>query len=159
MNQKTTWWSIVALALAGFGTGYLLQMMLSATGQPALQLPYSLPVTLLALTGVLLGFAIWLKRAVAGKGNARVLPQRAVATVAAAKAAIVTGAFYAGFAKGILLFGLLRTVPVGLDAVLPSALSIVAGVLLVVVGLLAEHWGRVPPPKTDPGAEAEVAGS
>lgn len=153
--QRTQWWPIALAAVIGFGLGFLLQTALSAGGSPPLVPPYSLPATLITVSGVLLGFAIALRRAITGASKKRVNPFVAVRIVAAAKASILAGALFAGFGIGIVLFFTLRTVAPQAENWWPAVATLLAGIAQVVIGLVAEHLCRVPPP-TDPDADAKA---
>lgn len=149
--QRTGWFPIVAIAIAGFGIGYLAQTALSASGRPPLVPPYSLPATLMTVSVIVLGFAIPLRRSVTGATKKPVNPFVAVRVIAAAKATIVSGALFFGFAAGVLLYFLLRTVAPEAAAWWPVIVTALAGIIQVAIGVIVEWLGRVPP--TDSGAE------
>lgn len=147
--QRTGWFPIVAVAIVGFGVGYLTQTALSASGRPPLVPPYSLPATLITVSAIVIGFAIPLRRAITGASKKRVNPFVAVRVVAAAKATIISGALFFGFGIGILLYFGLRTVAPEASAWWPVIVTAISGALQVAVGLVAEWLGRVPPTEHD----------
>lgn len=147
--QKTSWFAIAVSVVIGFGIGYLVQTGLSSAGSPPLIPPYSLPATLLTVTAIVLGFAIALRRSITGANKRPVNPFVAMRVVAAAKASIIAGAVFLGFAMGILIYFGMRTVAPGADAWWPVITTALAAVIQVVVGLIAEHLGKVPPTASD----------
>lgn len=149
--QRTGWFPIVAIVIAGFGVGDLTQTALSAAGRPPLVPPYSLPATLITVSAIVLGFAIPLRRSVTGASKKPVNPFVAVRVIAAAKATIISGALFFGFAVGVLLYFLMRTVAPELSAWWPVIVTALAGIVQVVIGMIVEWLGRVPP--TDNGAD------
>ena len=144
--QRTQWWPVALVAVVGFGLGFLLQTALSAGGSPPLVPPYSLPATLITVSGILLGFAIALRRAITGTSKKRVNPFVAVRIVAAAKASILAGALFAGFGAGIVVFFTLRTVAPQPENWWPVLATLGAGIGQTVIGVVAENLCRVPPP-------------
>lgn len=147
--QRTSWWTIVVFAVVGFGIGYLVQIALSAAGNPPLVPPFSLPATLLTVSLILLGFALGLRRSITGVNKKLVNPFTAVRIVAAAKASILSGALFAGFALGILLYFFLRTVPPQADAWWPVIATALAALVQLVIGVVSEYLCRVPPTDGD----------
>lgn len=82
----------------------------------------------------------------------RVNPFRAVFALALAKAASLVGALFVGFTGGALLWLMSRTV-VNAGALL-TLYSIGGALVLLVAGLIAESWCRLPPDDLG-GASAE----
>lgn len=156
--QKTSWYAIAVSMVIGFGIGYLVQTALSSAGDPPLIPPYSLPATLLTVTAIVLGFAIALRRSITGASKRPVNPFVAMRVVAAAKASIIAGAVFLGFAVGILMYFGMRTVAPEADAWWPVITTAIAAVIQVVVGLIAEHLGKVPPSTSDEDAGQQNPG-
>ncbi|MEF3322709.1 DUF3180 domain-containing protein [Gulosibacter sp. GYB002] len=84
----------------------------------------------------------------------RVNPFRAVFALALAKAASLVGALFLGFTGGTLLWLISRTV-VNSGALL-TLFSSGGALVLLVAGLIAESWCRLPPQDTA-GASAEAS--
>lgn len=147
--QRTSWWAIIAFAAVGFAIGYVVEVLLSSAGNAPLVPPYSLPATLITVSLVLLGFAIVLRRSVTGANHKPVNPFTAIRIVAAAKASILSGALFAGFALGILLYFSLRTVPPQADSWWPVIVTAIAGLVQLVIGVISEYLCRVPPTSGD----------
>lgn len=157
--QRTSWSTVVVFALAGFIIGYLTEVGLSATGNPPLVTPYTLPATLVTLAIVLIAFAIPLRRAVTGASKKPVNPFVAIRIVAAAKASTISGALFAGFGLGIITYFAFRTVPPQTQYWWPVVATALAGLILLAAGLIAEHLGRVPPRTPEETEEETDAGT
>lgn len=143
--HRTSWWVVVVATAVGLAVGYLSEVSLSAAGAPPLIPPYSLPVTLLVISGIVLSFAVSIRRSIAGSNHKRINPFVAVRVLAAAKAAILGGALFAGFALGILIYFALRTVPPQAPAWWAVLATLAASVITLAIGLIAEHFCRIPP--------------
>lgn len=80
-------------------------------------------------------------------------------TVLLARACAYTGSVVGGLFAGQTLFLLLSGTGDLVDAVLPTAAAAVAGIVLGVLGVLVERWGKLPPEDGDRGTEgAEASG-
>ncbi|WP_210507689.1 DUF3180 domain-containing protein [Naasia sp. SYSU D00057] len=133
------------LAIAGAVVGWLLQVGLAAGGRAAIVPPYSLPVTLLAI-GLIVVLAGWpIRQAVRGTSKRRIDPFRALRVLLLAKASTLVGALLGGAALGIALYLLSRPVLPPPASLVATLVTLVAAIVLVVCGLLVEHWCRIPP--------------
>lgn len=139
-----------ALALGGAVLGWLLQVGLAAAGLAVLVPPYSLPVTLVGI-GLLVVAAGWpIRQAVHGSSTRRIDPFRAMRVLLLAKACTLVGALLGGAGIGVGLYLLSRPVLPPVPSLVATAISILAAVVLIVCGLLVEHWCRIPPEDDDP---------
>jgi Protein of unknown function (DUF3180) len=142
------------LAIAGAVVGWLLEIGLASAGLAAVIPPYSLPVTLIAI-GLIVVVAGWpIRQAVRGRSQRRIDPFRAMRVLLLAKASTLAGALLGGVAIGIGLYLVSRPVLPPAASLVPTAVSLVAALLLVVCGLLVEHWCRIPPEDDAEGAES-----
>jgi hypothetical protein len=140
-----------ALALAGGVLGWLLQVGLAAAGLAVLVPPYSLPVTLAAIAIVVVAVGWPIRQSVHGTSTRRVDPFRAMRVLLLAKASTLVGSLLGGAAVGVGVYLLSRPVLPPVPSLVATAVSVVAAILLVVCGLLVEHWCRIPP-EDDPDA-------
>ena len=92
------------------------------------------------------------EREVRGK---RVDPQYAFRVLAFARAASLASSLLAGVALGVLAFAVTRTVPPE-EPIWHAVLSLVGALVLLVVGLVAESWCRIPPGGEEPSAAQDA---
>lgn len=143
-------------AAAGLVASALLQYGMVTGGRSPIVPPYSVAIALVAIAAVLLVFGLRVKRAVADEKK-RVDPFLAVRTLVAARAGGLVGGAFAGIGAGLLLPLLLRTVPAAAATWLPMVVTAVCGIALLVCGVLAERWCRVPPSDGDEAADPDIA--
>lgn len=147
--KRTPASTLVAFTLSGLVIGYLGELSIVTAGSKALVPPISLPVTLVGVAVIVLALAWPIRRAVKGKATKHLDPFRAMRTAVLAKACSLSGALVFGIGIGIALFVLTRSVlPSGETVWLAIATAIGAAVLLV-AGLIAEHFCTLPPDDTD----------
>lgn len=143
--KRTSPLVIVTFASVGLAVGLIVQFSRSARGISPFVLPLSLAATLAVMAAVLLVLGIALRRAVTRASTRPVNPFHAVRLLAGAKASQFAGALFGGFGGGLALQLLTRSVPAPPATWLPLVAALVAGVLLVIVGVIVEHLCRVPP--------------
>lgn len=143
-------------ALVAFAVGLisaLLTHRLMTSGRFPPAVP-TLAVVLLAGVGLLVLWFGWAVRGYLRGRKANLDPMRAARTLALAQAAALTGAalvgLYAGNALGLLPDWDLKASQRLLWSYLAGTL---AGGYLVVCGLLAQHWCRIPPRENGSPAE------
>lgn len=151
--QRTSPLVVLAFAAAGLAAGLLAQMALSVRGSAPLVPPISLTLSLLVIAGMLLGFGIALRRAVTRASGKPVNPFHAVRLLAAARAGQFVGALLGGFGGGLALQLLSRSIMPSAATWLPMLLVLLAGIVLVVCGVITESLCRVPP--SDPPATGD----
>jgi len=144
----TTWRILAAIAVPAAALGWAVTRLVDAYASRAIAVPWSLPVVMLGLAGVL---ALWtrsVRARLAGKpGTTPVPPLLAARTAALALAGSRTGAVVGGFYAGVLL-GLVpgRESDYVRTLLLAAGLTVVGSVLLVVVSLWLERVCRLPDP-------------
>jgi len=143
---------VVGLVLVG--VGLLTDAALAASGNALLVPPITLSVTLAVIGGVVVALAWPIRRAVKGTAKLRMDPFRAARTAVLAKACSLVGAVFAGFATGMLVFVLTRSVVADASSIWLTALAVIGGLILLGCGLVAEWFCTLPPPSDD-DAEAE----
>lgn len=136
---------LVALALAGGGVAYLLELLAQSVGSTIIIPPLSLSLTLVALAIAVVLLAIPVRRSVTGKRKAPIDPFYALRVAVFAKASSRTGALLFGAALGIVIFLYGRPILPAFSMGALTISQIVAAVLLVAAGLVAEHLCRIPP--------------
>lgn len=146
--ERTSGMALLAAAAVGAAAGWLLQFGLVSRGASTLVPPISLPVTLAAVAAVLVVFAVRLRRTVT-KRPGDVNPFHAVRLLVTARAGQYVGAVFGGFGAGLWIALAGRSVPPAVPMWLPMLLTIVAGLVLVACGVVAEWLCRVPPGSGD----------
>ncbi len=141
---------LIALAVLGGAALWFVETALVASGRPVLPLPFPLPFTL-ALIGVIIVVMAWPVRRVArGDRTKRVDPFYATRVVMLAKASSLGGALLAGGGLGIASYLLSRSVLPAVGSVTMGIATAAGAILLLVAGLVAEHWCAIPPDDDDP---------
>jgi peptidoglycan/LPS O-acetylase OafA/YrhL len=149
----TTRWStllaVVAVSMAVSWAALTVAIDVGAS-TPTPTWPVIVVVALLAV-GVLA--AAWpIRQWNAGRRGAPLNPLRAARTVALAKAAALTGAVMTGLLGGLALLALPRLdVAAQSERAAASGLAVLASVALLLAGVIAERWCRIPPVDDDAG--------
>ncbi|BDZ45190.1 DUF3180 domain-containing protein [Naasia aerilata] len=107
--------------------------------------PYSLPVTLVGIGAIVVAVGWPIRQSVHGSSTRRVDPFRAMRILLLAKASTLVGALLGGAAIGVGVYLLSRPVLPPVPSLVATAVSIAAAIILIVCGLLVEHWCRIPP--------------
>nr|WP_236779060.1 DUF3180 domain-containing protein [Agromyces seonyuensis] len=141
--------------MGGLVLGWLGEIAVVAAGGAALVPPWSLPLTLVLIAGIVVGFAWPIRRAVQGKSKARLDPFRAMRIAVLAKASTAVGALVLGVGGGFAVFLATRTVP-QTDAVWLS-LGTAAGALVLLAGGLVAEWCCTLPPPEEPEPDEDHA--
>lgn len=149
---------LIGLGAIGLAAGFLLELLLSSAGSSLVIPPLTLPITLVVLSGVVVGFAIPIRRAVTADRRRHVDPFVALRTVSLARASSLAGALGTGFGLGILAFLLSRQTLPGVASVWLAAATAIGALVLMVAGLVAEHLCRLPKDDDDDDPAA-AAGS
>ncbi|ALD12165.1 DUF3180 domain-containing protein [Clavibacter capsici] len=152
--------TLIALLIAGAAVGWFAENALLMSGQALLIPPLTLGATLLIVGIVLIALAWPIRQTTRGRRPGRVDPFRATRVVLLAKASALAGALLAGITGGVLAFVLARPVLPGASSVGLAVAGTVGAVVLLVAGLVAEHWCTVPPDDRDdprPGDPAREA--
>lgn len=137
--------TLVLLAVFGATVLWFVQVALAAAGRPVILPPYTLGIALLLIGGIIVAMAwpVWrVSRRVPG---ARVDPFYATRVVILAKASSLGGALLAGGGIAIVTHLLTRSVVPGVGSIAMAVSAAVGAILLLVAGLVAEHWCTIPP--------------
>ena len=146
---------LLVLALAGGVLAWLVQLGLAASGRPVVIPPTTLGVAL-ALIGVVIVTMAWPVRRVARRRpGARGDPFYATRVVMLAKASSLAGALLGGAGVGVLAYLLTRSVLPAVSSIAMAVIAAVGAILLLVAGLVAEHWCTIPPDDDDEQARRE----
>lgn len=148
--------SLVAATL-GIVAGLFVQFFLSGRGLSPLVPPLSLPVTLVCIAAVLLGFGIRLRRNLTNRKGV-VNPFHAVRLLATARAGQLAGGLLGGFGGGLALSLLGRSVPAPATSWVPMLLVFFGGLTLVICAMITERMCRVPPGDGTDEADVPEAG-
>ncbi|PPF53158.1 DUF3180 domain-containing protein [Clavibacter michiganensis] len=149
--------TLIALLIAGAAVGWFAENALLMSGRALLIPPLTLGATLLIVGIVLLALARPIRRSTLGRTPGRVDPFRATRVVLLAKASALAGALLTGITGGVLAFVLARPVLPGASSVGLAVAGTVGAVVLLVAGLVAEHWCRVPPDDRDDSRPGDPA--
>lgn len=141
--------SLIALALAGGVIGFLLQLWLSSAGMATLSPPITVPITLVVVAAVVLAAAIPIHQAVRSTQRRLVNPFRAMRVAVLAKASSLAGSLVGGTGMGFVVYSLSRPILPGGPALLLVIGTTVAGVVLLIAGLVAEQLCSLPPEDPD----------
>ena len=154
--KRTSAGTLLGLFLAGGVVAYLIELIFQSRGSFIFIPPVSLSFTLFLISVATILMAIPIRRRHNGKTREPINPFYAARVVALAKASALSGAVFLGMGIGILLYLLGRPIaPTGnmLGAVIAE---IVASILLITSGLIAEWWCALPP--EDKEENTEVVG-
>lgn len=147
---------LIGMGVAGIVIGFLLETATVTGGGAILVPPLSLPITLIVIAGIVVGFAVPIRRAVLGRSKSRIDPFRALRVAVLAKASSLAGGLLTGAGIGILAYQLTRTVLPAVDSIWLTAVAGLGAVVLLIGGLVAERMCTIPPPSDDEeGAEAQ----
>jgi hypothetical protein len=154
--KRTRISSLLGLALVGAVAGFLIDLAIASAGRPVLIPPLTVPLTLVVVAALVIGFAIPIHRATKGTLRRPIDPFRAMRVVVLAKASSLVGALLLGASGGVLVYLLSRPVVPSLGSVWQDVAAIVGAIVLLVAGLVAEHLCTIPPTDDDDPAVGEV---
>ena len=135
---------LVLLAVLGAGITWLVETALATSGRPIVIPPFTLAIAL-ALIGAIILFLARPVRRVSRGLDRRIDPFYATRVVMLAKASSLSGVLVGGGGLGIGAFLLSRSVSPAVGSVTMAFATVVAGIFLVIAGLVAEHWCFIPP--------------
>ncbi|MFE1665805.1 DUF3180 domain-containing protein [Microbacterium sp. P02] len=176
--RRTSFGILVIAAVIGVVLGFLADLTLTSLGRPTFTPVVTLPILLVLLGALVVILAIPIRRATRGARQdaaggalrdrvmaAPVNPFRALRIAMLAKASSIVGAVVGGMAAGLAVFLLTRPVMPSVGSLSMLIATIVAGVLLVAAGLVAEHLCTIrkddddeQPGGTDPGRRRDAGG-
>ncbi|WP_010204031.1 DUF3180 domain-containing protein [Salinibacterium sp. PAMC 21357] len=145
MVSRTSPLHLIALAVGGAATGWLLEVILTASGRPIVIPSVFLAISLFVIAVVVVVLAVPIYRYSHGLRRARVNPFYALRVVALAKASSFSGALLGGGALAIAFYLLSRTVSPGAGSITTAFLVSGGAIGLLIAGLIAEHLCTVPP--------------
>ena len=143
--KRTTATPLIGLFLVGVVVGYLLEVAAAALGMAAFVPPYTLPISLVCVSVVVIAFSIPIRRAVRGTTTAPTNPFRALRVVVLAKASSLTGAVLAGVGCGVVGYLLSRSVLPQASSIWMAGFAAAGALILMVAGLVAEFLCTIPP--------------
>ena len=136
---------LMILGAAGAVVGWFAELMLVASGRPAVIPPITLGIAV-GLIGVLIVLlALPVFRVTRKVPGARVDPFYATRVVLLAKASSLAGALVTGLAGAILVFLLTRSVLPAGGSVAMAIVTVVGALLLLIGSLVAEKMCTLPP--------------
>ena len=145
--------ALVVAAVFGGLSGWLVVVIANAFDLIPPEVPWTAPIGLI-LVAALVGALAYATHQRIQVRRERIEPQRAVALLVLGKASALAGAPVAGGYFGFALMFLARLdAAAPRDRVIRSAVAIVAGVALCIMGLLLERACKVP---TEPDEDADA---
>ncbi|MCW4458830.1 DUF3180 domain-containing protein [Microbacterium sp. MPKO10] len=153
--KRTTATPLVSLGALGLVAGFLIEMALTSSGMAVVVPSITLPFTLVVVGGIVVGFAIPIRRSVTGASKRRIDPFQSMRIVSLARASSWSGSLLFGLAIGAVTFMITRTVWPGVTSVWLTAAMALGSALLVAAGLIAEHLCRLPKDEDDDPDSAE----
>ncbi len=145
--KRSTASPLIGLFLVGLVLGFLLEVAAAAFGLAAFVPPYTLPISLVCVSIVVVAFSIPIRRAVRGKSAVPTNPFRAMRVVILAKASSLAGAVLAGVGCGVIGYLLSRSVLPQPATMWMAGATAVGALVLMVAGLVAEFLCTIPPDK------------
>lgn len=137
--------NLLVFAVLGFAVLWFIETALAASGHPVVIPPFTLAVALVLIGAIIVAMAWPVRRVARRTKNARVDPFYATRVVMLAKACSLGGAILVGGALGIVGYLLSRSVVPGVGSISMGIASAVGALLLLVGGIVAEHWCTIPP--------------
>ena len=145
--------ALVVAAVFGGLSGWLVVVIANAFDLIPPEVPWTAPIGLI-LVAALVGALAYATHQQIQVRRERIEPQRAVALLVLGKASALAGALVAGGYFAFALMFLTRLdAAAPRDRVIRSAVAIVAGIVLCIVGLLLERACKVP---TEPDEDADA---
>jgi H+/Cl- antiporter ClcA len=145
--------ALIVAAVFGGLAGWLVVVIANAFDLIPPEVPWTAPIGLI-LVAALVGALAYATHQRIQVRRERIEPQRAVALLVLGKASALAGALVAGGYFGFALMFLARLdAAAPRDRVIRSAVAIVAGVALCIMGLLLERACKVP---TEPDEDADA---
>ena len=145
---------LFGLAVAGGVIGWLLQVGLAASGAPTFIPPLSSYAVLFLVAVAVLLLAWPVRRSIRGARRNRVDPFFAMRVLLLAKTSSIIGGLGLGFGAALVAYTVSRTGTTATPAFSPSLLLGIAALILLVAGLVAESWCRIPPEDTASSPDA-----
>jgi hypothetical protein len=136
---------LVSLAAAAAVVGFFLQLGLASAGVATLSPPVTVPITLVVVAAVVLAAAIPIHRAVRSRQGGPINPFQAMRVVVLAKASSLAGSVVGGIGAGFVAYSLSRPIMPGVAALWLAIGTAVAGLVLLIAGLVAEQLCSLPP--------------
>lgn len=149
MVSRTSPLHLIMLASSGAAAGWLLEVLLTASGRPIVLPSISLAISLFAIAIVVVVLAVPIYRSSRGLRRQRVNPFYALRVVVLAKASSFSGALLGGAALAISFYLLSRTVSPGAGSITASFVVSGGAIGLLIAGLVAEHLCTIPPDDDD----------
>jgi hypothetical protein len=142
---------LVIYAIAAAIVTWLVQSVLAAVGAAVISPPFTLSVTLLVISIVVIALALPVRRAVRDRENHQVNPFYATRVVVLAKASSIAGSLLFGGALAIVVYLITRTVVAGVSSIFTSGAAVLGSAVLLICGLVAENMCSIPPDDKDKG--------
>ncbi len=148
---------LIGLGVAGIVIGFLVELGAAGAGVAVFIPPLTLPLTLIAIAAIVIGFAIPIRRATHAKTRTRIDPFRAMRVAVLAKACSLSGALLTGSGIGVLSYLFSRSVLPASGAIWQAVAATLGATVLLTAGLVAEYLCTLPPEDEDKKPEGNRA--
>jgi len=139
-------WTLLQVAVVAAVVGWVVLGAVDRSDLGPLRVPWTAPVGLLALAGVVLAAGRPVRRWVRGARDRPLDPLRAARTLVLARATAVTGVALVGaYAAVVLLLLPTADVEPRRERLVLSLVALLAAGALAGAGVLVERWCRLPP--------------
>ena len=156
--KRTSSLTLLICAIVGVAAGIIVDVALTGGSRATFTPSYMLPILFIVLGAACLAFAWQVRRAVKDPKQ-RVDPFRAVRIAALSKASSMLGAAGGGFGVGLLGYLLTRPVTLGLGSLAAEIVTAIAGIILMVLALIAEHLCTLPKDPDERESDADSSGA
>ncbi|WP_237199657.1 DUF3180 domain-containing protein [Rothia nasimurium] len=147
--------ALALLAAVGVASGAVLNFLSVSSGGPELSLPALTVVAALILGSLALYFArqvLKFSRVETRKKAGSMNPLMAARVAVFAQALALTGALVTGWQVAILVYQLgLLTSRASAQPLVESSVALAGGLVMLVAGIVAENWCKIPPGDEDAG--------
>jgi hypothetical protein len=146
--KRTNPIALLGLTPFGFAAGFFADWAFVVRGFSAIRVPWSLVITTIVLTGIVIALGARVRWATQPKPGRRIDATLAIQILTLAKASSVGGSLIFGGVAGILVYTLTR--PVVSTELVPGAVGgLIASLVLIIGALIAERLCRIPPDGTE----------
>ncbi|MGJ4844868.1 DUF3180 domain-containing protein [Leifsonia sp. Le1] len=143
--KRTTPVPLIVLGVVAAVAGFLIELALAGSGLAVFVPPLTLPITLVAVSIIVVAFAVPIRRAVRGRNARPIDPFQAMRIVVLAKACSLSGALLTGLGAGLLVYLLSRAVIPAGGTIWLTVSTTVGAIVLLIAGLVAEYLCTIPP--------------
>jgi hypothetical protein len=143
--KRTSITTLVLLALIGGISGGFVETALASGGRPIVLPPLTLGLALAAIGVMVVVLALPIRRLTRGKSKQPIDPFYSTRVLVLAKASSLGGSLLTGFAIGVFIYLLTRSVVPAVGSIGLTVVTLIGAACLLAGGLIAEHMCTIPP--------------